>query len=200
MHMLWGSSLEGALSHQAMPAPHVHEARAVHLLGRQKIVCAAAHSHVLDRALAASSDWRDMVILEERALFAAHAVLAHERAALAIAFGHAALHLRRDVARVAGGRLRLRRTGVTELALLEALHELGQRELQHLRHVAAGPGMRQQLLGALDQVMRVLPDRELHREASRGDGGDARVRRGQVLGRRRGRPVIGRKLPRGNFA
>jgi hypothetical protein len=92
--------------------------------------------------------------------------------------------------------------GVAELALLEPLHQVRERQLQDVGDIASGPGVRQQFLRAAKQVVRVLAQRELHGVATWRGGSDARSGRCA-----QGRPttcdtrvVVTGNLPRGKFA
>jgi len=150
----------------ALVALLLHERFAVQLFGFELVVSAAAQSQVLHGAAAAEGYGTHVVIFEHRAFGTARALLAQERAALAIALGYASPDLSGNVARVAVCPARPRGVGVAELLLLQARYELPERALQHLRGVAARLCGSEQLLRTLQQVVRVLVQRDLEQEAT----------------------------------
>jgi hypothetical protein len=159
----------------AIVALLLHEVRAVQQLGLELVVSTAAQAQVLNRAGAAEGYGAHVVVFEHRALGTARALLAHECAALAVALGDLAAHFCGHVSRVAPGLAAPRGVGVAELLLLEALHKFSQRALQYLRDVAARLCGGEKFFRALQQVMRVLVQRDLEHEATGRERGDSRT-------------------------
>ena len=194
--------LADSIGGAALVALLLHEVSSIQQLGFELVVSATAQAQVLHRAAAAEGDGTHVVVFEHRAFGTARALLAHERAALAVALGDLALDLGGNVTRVAVRTALPRGIGVAELAPLEPLHEVRERQLQDVGDIASWLGVRQQLLRAAKQVVRVLAQRELNGVAAGGDRGDARgggCARGRLTACDT-RVVVGENLPRGKFA
>jgi hypothetical protein len=150
----------------AIVALLLHERIAVELFSFELVVSSAAQAQVVGGAAAAEGYGTHVVVFEHRALGTARALLAHERAAFAVAFGDLALDLGGDVSHIAPGLASSRGVGVAELMLLEPLHEFSECALQHMRGVAARLCGGEQFLRTLQQVMRVLVQGDLQHEAT----------------------------------
>ena len=132
-------------------------------------MASTAKTQALHRGLTSARHRVHMVVLQELARLAAPPRVADERALPPIPLPHRALHVRRDVARVAGRPARAdpRPRGRRELLPLELGDQHVERAVDHLRDVPGGELVTQQRLGVPQLLVRGLLDRDLEREALR---------------------------------
>jgi hypothetical protein len=119
-------------------APGEHETLAVHAFGLELIVRRAEQPQVVDGRPAASRERLNVVVFEVRAFGAAPAAVAHERAPAPVTLGNRPPDLGGDVAPGPRAPARTGALGGRETPVLELLHEIVERPLEHARDLAIG--------------------------------------------------------------
>jgi hypothetical protein len=131
------------------------------LFRRQLIMGSAPQAHIFDARLTTARDFEDVIELQPLPRSAPVSRFAHKRAVAAVALPNGSPYVRRDAAHVAGPSRAPGLVGRGVFGLLQLCVRDPEHTMKHLRQVTTRNLMAQQGFYGLEQIVGLLPDRDL---------------------------------------